>query len=43
MSLFGVAFAGLISAAVEARLGQVVATLVAVSSIGLGVFWMISA
>ena len=43
MSLFGVAFARVLSAAVAARLGQAAATLMAVASIGLGVFWMVSA
>jgi nickel/cobalt transporter (NicO) family protein len=43
MSLFGVAFARLLSAAVAARLGQAAAALMAVASIGLGVFWMVSA
>ena len=43
MSLFGVAFARLLSAAVAARLGQAAAAIMAVASIGLGVFWMASA
>lgn len=43
MSLFGVAFARVLSAAVAARLGQAAAVVMAVSSIGLGVFWMVSA
>jgi len=43
MSLFGVAFARLLSAAVAARLGRTAAAIMAVASIGLGVFWMASA
>jgi len=43
MSLFGVAFARLLSAAVAARLGQAAAVIMAVASIGLGVFWMMNA
>ena len=43
MSLFGVAFARLMSAAVAARLGQAAGLLMAVSSIALGVFWVVSA
>ncbi len=43
MSLFGVAFARLLSAAAAARLGQAAAAIMAVASIGLGVFWMVSA
>jgi hypothetical protein len=40
MSLFGVAFARLMSAAVAARLGQVAAILMACASIVLGVYWI---
>ena len=43
MSLFGVAFARAMSAAVAARLGQAAAVLMAVASIGLGIFWITSA
>jgi len=43
MSLFGVAFARVLSAAVAARLGQAAAAVMAMASIGLGVFWMVSA
>ena len=43
MSLFGVAFARLMSAAAAARLGQAAAVVMAIASIGLGVFWMASA
>ena len=43
MSLFGVAFARVMSAAVAARLGQAAAVVMAIASIGLGVFWMVSA
>ena len=43
MSLFGVAFARVLSAAVAARLGQAAAAIMAAASIGLGVFWMVSA
>jgi len=43
MSLFGVAFARFMSAAVAVRLGQAAAVLMAVSSIGLGVFWIVQA
>jgi hypothetical protein len=42
MSLFGVAFARLISGAVAARLGQAAAVVMAIASIGLGMFWMIT-
>jgi hypothetical protein len=41
MSLFGVAFARILSAAVAVRLGQVVAVLMAVASVLLGVFWIV--
>jgi nickel/cobalt transporter (NicO) family protein len=40
MSLFGVAFARVMSAAVAARLGQTAAALMASASIGLGLFWI---
>jgi nickel/cobalt exporter len=40
MSLFGVAFARVMSAAVAARLGQAAALLMAVASIALGVYWI---
>ena len=40
MSLFGVALARLMSAAVAARLGQVAAILMACASIALGVYWI---
>ena len=40
MSLFGVAFARLMSAAIAARLGQAAAIVMAIASIGLGLFWM---
>jgi nickel/cobalt exporter len=43
MSLFGVAFARAMSAAVAARLGQAAAVIMAVTSIALGVFWIMSA
>jgi hypothetical protein len=43
MSLFGVAFARAMSAAVTARVGQAAALLMAVTSIALGVFWIVSA
>lgn len=43
MSLFGVAFARLMSAATAARLGQAAALLMAVTSIVLGGFWIATA
>jgi hypothetical protein len=43
MSLFGVAFAGLMTARVVARLGRAAGVAMALSSIGLGVFWIIKA
>lgn len=43
MSLFGVAFARMMSAAVAARLGQAAAAAMALTSIGVGVFWIASA
>jgi hypothetical protein len=41
MSLFGVAFARVMSTAVVERLGQVAAVIMSVASIGLGVFWVV--
>ena len=41
MSLFGVAFAGLMSARVVARLGRTAGALMAISSIGLGIYWVL--
>lgn len=43
MSLFGVAFARVISAAATARLGHAAAIVMALTSIALGVFWIVSA
>ncbi len=43
MSLFGVAFARLLSATIAARLGQAAAAIMAVASMALGVFWIASA
>jgi hypothetical protein len=43
MSLFGVAFARVMSAAAAARLGHAAALVMACTSIGLGVFWIVSA
>jgi len=43
MSLFGVAFARVLSAATAARLGQAAALLMALTSIGLGMFWVVTA
>ena len=43
MALFGVAFARVMSAVVAARLGQAAALLMALTSIGLGTFWMATA
>ena len=43
MALFGVAFARVMSAAAAARLGQAAAAVMALTSIGLGVFWIVSA
>jgi hypothetical protein len=40
MSLFGVAFARFMSAAVAVRLGQAAAAIMAVASIALGLFWI---
>jgi hypothetical protein len=42
MSLFGVAFAGLMSARVVARLGRTAGALMAVSSIVLGLYWILT-
>ena len=41
MSLFGIAFAGLLSARVVARLGRAAGGAMALSSIALGVFWIL--
>jgi hypothetical protein len=43
MSLFGVAFATLMSTRAIARLGQVAAALMALASIALGIFWIAAA
>ena len=43
MSLFGVAFAGLMTARVVARLGRAAAGAMAIASIALGVFWIVRA
>jgi nickel/cobalt transporter (NicO) family protein len=43
MSLFGVAFARLMSAAAAIRLGHAAAALMALASIGLGLFWVVQA
>ena len=43
MTLFGVAFARVLSARVVATLGRVAAVLMAVASIGLGAFWILTA
>jgi hypothetical protein len=43
MSLFGVAFARVMSAAAAARLGQAAGLFMALTSIGLGVFWIVTA
>ncbi len=40
MSLFGVAFARLMSAAIAARLGQAAAVIMACASIAFGVYWI---
>ena len=42
MSLFGVAFAGLMTARVVSRLGRTAGTLMAISSIALGVYWIVA-
>lgn len=41
MSIFGVAFARLMSAASAARLGQAATLVMAVTSVALGVFWIV--
>jgi len=41
MSLFGVAFAGLMTARVVARLGRAAGAVMALSSIALGIYWVI--
>jgi hypothetical protein len=41
MSLFGVAFARVLSAAVAARLGQAAAAIMAGASMALGVYWLV--
>lgn len=43
MSLFGVAFARVISAAAAARLGTAAALVMSAASIGLGVYWIVQA
>jgi cytochrome c biogenesis protein CcdA len=43
MSLFGIAFARLMSAAAMARLGRAAALVMAVGSIALGIFWIANA
>ena len=43
MTLFGVAFARLLSAPAVARLGRAASVLLAVASIALGAFWVLSA
>jgi hypothetical protein len=43
MSLFGIAFARLMSAAAIARLGRTAAVVMAAGSVALGVFWIVSA
>jgi hypothetical protein len=43
MSLFGVAFAGLMSARIMARVGRAAGGALALSSIALGVFWIVKA
>jgi len=42
MSLFGVAFAGLMTARVVARLGRAAGALMAIASMGLGVYWILA-
>jgi hypothetical protein len=42
MSLFGVAFARIMSAAIAVRLGQAAAVIMASASILLGGYWIIS-
>ena len=41
MSLFGVAFAGLMTARVVARLGRSAGALMALSSMALGIYWVL--
>jgi hypothetical protein len=41
MSLFGVAFASLMSASIIARLGRASGAAMALASIALGVYWMV--
>jgi len=41
MSLFGVAFASLMTARVVARLGRAAGALMALASIALGVYWIV--
>jgi hypothetical protein len=43
MSLFGVAFAGFMNARVVARLGRGAAGAMALSSIALGLYWVLAA
>ena len=43
MSLFGVAFASLISARVVSRLGGLAGAMMAVASITLGLYWIVRA
>jgi hypothetical protein len=43
MSLFGIAFARLMSAAAMARLGRAAALVMAAGSIALGIFWIANA
>jgi hypothetical protein len=43
MSLFGIAFARLMSAAAMARLGRAAALIMAIGSIALGIFWIANA
>jgi nickel/cobalt exporter len=42
MSLFGVAFAGLMTAPVVARLGRTAGALMAIASMGLGLYWILA-
>lgn len=42
MSLFGVAFAGLMTARVVARLGRGAGALMAIASMGLGMYWILA-
>ena len=43
MSLFGVAFAGVMSARIVARLGRAAGGMMALASIALGVYWVVTA